>query len=73
MLCRSCQKQPRCLPAQFAQVDPTVATLLDQLQDCSIMVTPPVRQPSPLGSLIQRVRQWWQQVRQSLSLAWPLA
>lgn len=73
MLCRSCQKQPRCLPAQFAQADPAVATLLDQLQDCSIMVTPPVRHPSPLRSLLQRVRQWWQQVRQSLSLARPLA
>lgn len=36
MLCRSCQNQARCLPAQFAQADPALAALLNQLQDCQL-------------------------------------
>ncbi len=70
MLCRSCQNQARCLPAQFAQADPALATLLDQLQDCQLqnatlkIATHP--QPSFLQVLWLEGRRWWRQVWQSL-------
>lgn len=70
MLCRSCQNQARCLPAQFAQADPALAALLDQLQDCQLqnatvkMATPP--RPAFLPSLWARGMRWGRQVWQSL-------
>ena len=65
MLCRSCQNQSRCLPAQFAQADPALATLLDQLQDCSLKGISP-RPPSRLQAFLSRGRRWGRQVWQSL-------
>ncbi|QQE67009.1 hypothetical protein GFS31_37150 [Leptolyngbya sp. BL0902] len=68
MLCRSCQNQDRCLPAQFALADPALADLLNQLQSCQLQnsahaaVSPP---PSPLGSIWVRGQRWGQQVWQS--------
>lgn len=41
MLCNSCQKQQRCLPARLAQSDAALATMLEQLQDCSVQVQVP--------------------------------
>ncbi|MFH7245263.1 MAG: hypothetical protein ACHWZW_20690 [Spirulina sp.] len=60
MLCRSCQRQSRCLPAQFAQADATLAAMLDQLQDCGLKKTAPPNSPwLSLG------RRWWAKLRQA--------
>lgn len=62
MLCRSCQNQTRCLPAQFAQADATLATMLEQLQDCGLKKVVPPSRPS----LWEMGRRRWQSIWQSL-------
>lgn len=54
MVCSSCQKRLKCLPAQMAQGDEALTKMLGQLKGCDIKAR------NPLQAFFQRLKAGWQ-------------